>query len=60
MKEKTINEKFYDGYLNQLRRGVKAERVKESILNNKKFDGEYKELILKKCDAIIDIMKDFL
>lgn len=60
MKEKTMNEKFYDGYLNQLRRGIKAERVKESVLNNEKFDGKYKELILKKCDAIIDIMKDFL
>lgn len=54
---KEMNERFYEGYLNQLRRGVKSSIVKDRIENNKNFDGKLKELIIKKCDELVKILK---
>lgn len=52
-----MNERFYKGYLNQLRRGVKPNIVRERIESNEKFDGQLKELIIVKCNALIEILK---
>ena len=57
MTKKELNERFYEGYLNQLRRGLKPSDVKEKVENNERFDGPLRELIIVKCNALIEILK---
>lgn len=57
MTKKEMNERFYEGYLNQLRRGLKPSDVKEKVENNERFDGPLRELIIVKCNALIEILK---